>query len=193
MLQINSHHTPSRCCNSHDIHAPAERHVTRRTGAERGGLTKSQPIPIDFHSCKGGVEAQCLSQRPHSALSQAIFANVKQRNGGVEAHCLCQRPPSSLSQTIPANVEKRKGGVEAHCFCLARPPPSWMSFPSRFSSTWDASARLTAPVLPKRQSLRRNTVTLHRAFLLAELYSVPHLNHRISLFCVRRRRLRRLG
>ena len=53
----------------------------------------------------------------------------------------------------------------------ARPPLSWMSILSRSSSTRDAdkkldmaSARLTAPVLLKRQQPRSSSDSLHHAF-----------------------------
>jgi hypothetical protein len=55
-----------------------------------------------------------------------------------------------------------------------------------------ASARLTAPALPKPQRFRRSTVTLHHAIKLfnlsisplavGEKISAPHLNNRICLF-----------
>lgn len=56
--------------------------------------------------------AQCLFQRPPSALAQVIPSKFERRDGCVEAQCLCQRLPSALSQAIRF-VERRKGGVLA--------------------------------------------------------------------------------
>jgi hypothetical protein len=43
--------------------------------------------------------------------SQAIVVEAERRKGGggVNPQCLCQRPPSALSQAIHAKVERRKG------------------------------------------------------------------------------------
>jgi hypothetical protein len=65
-----------------------------------------------------GVETQCLSQPPPSALSQAIPAKVERHKHGGEAQCPCQRLPSTLSLIIPAKVEPRIRSA----ICLSRPP-----------------------------------------------------------------------
>jgi hypothetical protein len=41
-----------------------------------------------------------------------------------EAQCLFQRPPSALAQVIPSKFERRDGGVGRSVFASARPPPS---------------------------------------------------------------------
>jgi hypothetical protein len=69
----------------------------------------------EVEGAKGG--AQCLCQRPPSALSEVIEAKFERAKGGVEAQCICKRPPSALSQAIAAKVERAKGGVEAQCLC----------------------------------------------------------------------------
>ena len=64
---------------------------------------------------------QCVCQTV-LALSGVILAKIVLRNRGVEAQCLCQRPPSALSQAIRAKVERREWSPSASA--SARPPPS---------------------------------------------------------------------
>jgi hypothetical protein len=77
------------------------------------------------NTSKDVVQTQSRKKKIQTtALSQAIRFKVERAKGGVEAQCLCQRPPSALSQAIPVEVERRQGGVEAQYLCL-RPPSAF--------------------------------------------------------------------
>jgi hypothetical protein len=89
----------------HCYHSLRRAQIHQRTwfrhSQEKKKKALSQAIRVKVERAKGGVEAQCLWQRPPSALSQAITVEDERRQGVVEAQCLCLRPPSAFSDDIP--------------------------------------------------------------------------------------------
>ena len=69
-----------------------------------------------------GVQRRSVSATA-SLISQVIVVKVERRQGGVEAQCLCQRPPYVLSQAILLKVDRRNRGIEAQCLCERTPSP----------------------------------------------------------------------